>query len=83
MGVVVHSVGPLLCPWALLVVGAGWSFCSWVMSFVGTWSLSMGTGSLFMGPGLLIVGGGARSRGCIVHGRWFVVMMCHVMGGPH
>ena len=66
-------VGPLLCPWVLSVVGAGWSFCLWVTSFVGAGSLSVGAGSLFVGPGLLIVGGGARSRGCVVHGHWFVV----------
>ena len=46
-------VGPLLCPWVLLVGGAGWSFCSWattviacgcLASFVGAQSLSMGAG---------------------------------------
>ena len=66
-------VGPLLCPWALLVVGAGWSFCSWATSFVGARSLSVGAASLFVGPGLSIVGGGARSCGRVVRGRWFVV----------
>ena len=29
MGVVIHGPSALLCGWALSVVGAGWSFCSW------------------------------------------------------
>ena len=66
-------VRPLLCPWALSVVGTGWSFCSWATSFVGAGSLSMGAGSLFVGPGLSIIGSGARSCGRVVHGHWFVV----------
>ena len=69
-------VGPLLCPWVLSVMGTGWSFCLWVMSFVGAQSLSMGAGSLFVGPGLSIVGGGARSCGRVVCGRWFVICGC-------
>ena len=69
-------VGPLLCPWALSVVGTGWSFCSWATSFVGAQLLSVGAGSLFVGPGLSIVGGGARSRGRVVRGWWFVVCGC-------
>ena len=49
-------VGPLLCPWALSVVGAGWSFCSWATLFVGAGSLFVGAGSVFVGPGLWVLG---------------------------